>query len=213
MKKILTFLVAIVLSSSILFAQPVSDNAVIPVAVTLTSILRLNVVSGGNIEFAVNTLDQYNTGIANSARYDTKFTVASSVDFDVFIYAEDATLMGSDATGTNINTMPLNNIGFIVESTGGGDAIGTDAIYTPLGDDDADGTSDDPNALTNAAATKCVANIGNSAGDVIQNEFVINWELATPALITVTTQETLLEQSLDDDRYSTNVFLVLSPAT
>jgi hypothetical protein len=41
------------------YGQAVNDQAVIPVSITLNSILRLTVVSGGNIDFVVNTIDQY----------------------------------------------------------------------------------------------------------------------------------------------------------
>ena len=82
MKKVSLFLLGMVMGLALL-AQPVVDNAIIPVAVNLNSILRLNVTSGGNIEFTVSTIDQYNNGIATGPRYYTDFTVASSVDFDV----------------------------------------------------------------------------------------------------------------------------------
>ena len=62
------FLVAILaLLSQVGFAQAVQDNAVIPVSVTINSILRLNVTSGGNIQFVFNTMAQYNAGIAGTA--------------------------------------------------------------------------------------------------------------------------------------------------
>ena len=64
----------------------------------LNSILRLNVTSGGNIEFTINNIDQYTAGIANGTRYDTKFTVASSVDFNVLMYAR----MAHDENGIEI---------------------------------------------------------------------------------------------------------------
>ncbi|MCB9002091.1 MAG: hypothetical protein H6537_09000 [Bacteroidales bacterium] len=50
------------LLASLAFGQAVNDQAIIPVSVTLNSILRLTVVSGGNIDFVVNTIDQYTSG-------------------------------------------------------------------------------------------------------------------------------------------------------
>ena len=52
MKKLLLISVGLIMAC-LTQAQPVSDNATIPIGVTLNSILRLTVVSGGNIEFVV----------------------------------------------------------------------------------------------------------------------------------------------------------------
>lgn len=205
MKKLLIGIVALLLSGTVLFAQPVSDNAVIPVSITLNSILRLNIVSGGNIEFAVNTLEQYTDGVANSTRYDTRFTIASSVDFDVIMYSEDAALVGSDvAAGTN--TLPLDNVGYTIESNGTA-IVGTE-VYL-------DGAGVNPSTpvtpLLSVSSTTIVEDVGVSAGDIEKNDYTIHWELATSALRGVTDQITLLAQSADADRYATNVFLVLDP--
>ena len=109
MKKITLSIIALFFAGQMSFAQAVSEHAIIPVSVTLNSILRLNVVTGGNIEFVVNTIDQYTNGISNSTQYTTNFTVASSTDFDVTLMAEDATLIGSD---NSAHTMTLDNIGY-----------------------------------------------------------------------------------------------------
>ena len=52
--------ITLVLSATFLgasFGQAVADQGVIPVSVTLNQILRLNVTSGGNINFVINTRD------------------------------------------------------------------------------------------------------------------------------------------------------------
>lgn len=196
MKKINLFLAGIFALGS-LAAQPVADNAVIPVAVTLNSILRMNVTSGGNIEFIVNTMEQYQNGIINSDRYTTKFTVASSVDFNVEMYAEDATFIGADDA---TNTMPLNNVGYMMGISGTGTA-GTNWVVA--------GGASDVTALNNTATTAIVESIaGLGAGDVTQNAFEIKWELGTQSGNLI--GQSLMQQSLPADRYSTNVFLVLS---
>ena len=59
----LFYSLALLFLSQVSFGQAVNDQAIIPVSVTLNSILRLTVVSGGNIEFVVNTIDQYTGGI------------------------------------------------------------------------------------------------------------------------------------------------------
>ncbi|ALO14290.1 hypothetical protein L21SP5_00618 [Salinivirga cyanobacteriivorans] len=193
MKKLSLLFVGLLLGMATI-AQPVVDNAIIPVAVNLNSILRLNVTSGGNIEWTVNTIDQYQNGIATGPRYQTDFTVASSVDFDINLYAEDATLLGTDDVN---NTMSLDNIGYDVVSTGGG----------------ADGTNwnlpGTVAALTNAAVPVVTSIGGFGAGDITQNAFQIQWEMGTSG--TGMNGSSLLQQSIAPDRYTTNVFLVLVP--
>lgn len=205
MRKIL-FSLAGLLTFGGMMAQPVADNAVIPVSVTLHSILRLNVTSGGNIEFIVNTLDQYTNGIPNSTRYTTTFTVASSLDFDVEMYAEDGTFIGSD-DATTANTMALNNLGYAVESTGGG-TVGATDNYQICG---AVANPSTVRAITNGAF-EIVSSVpapggAGGAGDINQNRFEVQWELGTGNGTMTTTP--LLTQNLASDRYSTNIFLVL----
>ena len=192
----LFFTLALAVLSQVSFGQAVNDQAIIPVSVTLNSILRLTVVSGGNIDFVVNTIDQYTNGINSGgadARWQTNFTVSSSQDFDVTLAAEDATLMGQDDPA---NTMPLDNIGFDLTASGG--VIGTNwalpAAVLPL----------------DQAAQLIVTGVANfSAGDATKNNFTIRWRLGTSE--GTMNGATLLAQSLTPDRYITNVFLELVP--
>jgi hypothetical protein len=86
---------AMLLFAQMGFGQAVSDQAVIPVSVTLNSILRLTVTAGGNIQFVVNTIDQYTNGInIVSDQYTTKYKVASSNDYVVTLAADAASLLG-----------------------------------------------------------------------------------------------------------------------
>ena len=194
MRKLL-FTLALAVLSQVSFGQAVNDQAIIPVSVTLNSILRLTVVSGGNIDFVVNTIDQYTSGINNGggdARWQTNFTVSSSQDFDVTLAAEDATLFGQDDPG---HTMPLNNIGFDLTGLGGG-PLNWALPATVL-------------ALTNVAQNIVTGVAGASAGDATQNNFTIQWRLGTGE--GTMNSSSLLAQSLTPDRYITNVFLELVP--
>jgi hypothetical protein len=206
MKKVFITLVSIVLLGFHSIAQ-ISDNAVIPVSVTLQSILRLNVVSGGNIEFVVNNLTQYASGIANSDRYDTHFTVSSSQDFNVDLFADAATLVGSNDAA---NTLNVDNIGwFTTADVGAG--VGTVGTEWDL----------NGNAAAEAAVSLVATNTAQSivesydglgAGDVNQNQFVINWELATAAVTAAGgASGTLLSQGKPADRYTTTVYLNVYP--
>jgi len=171
------------------FGQAVTDNATIPVSINLNAILRLNVVSGGNIEFSFNTIGDYTNGIAPTARYRTTFTVASSSDFDVDLLAEDANFVGvDDAT----HTLNLNYVAHTVAATGTGSANSTVTGRTDL---------------TNTATTIVQpATPAHNGGDINANVFTIDWECATSN----TGGGTLLGTNTAPDRYTTNVFLILS---
>jgi len=165
------------------FGQAIKDNAVIPVSITLNSILRLTVTSGGNIQFVVNTIDQYTGGISNQDQYTTMFTVSSSRDFIVEMYAEDATFVGQE-TGL---TMDLDFLRFTMAGTGPSALAGL-------------------NPLTAAgSATEIVGTSGTPADAGGQLDYEILWELGTEA------GNSLLEANLPADIYITNVFLSLVP--
>ena len=196
MKKLTILFTAILFSVTVAVAQPVSDSGVIPVGVTLNSILRLNITSGGNLEYVVNTIDQYTNGIAQNARYDTHFTVASSVDFDVSLAADAATFIGvDDAT----HTIPLDNLGYLVVADAG--VSGADGVNWDL-----------PAAvapITNAAVNIVTSNYaGLGAGDITQNGFIIQWRLGTGEGTMNGTS--LLQQSITSDRYVVNAIIQLS---
>lgn len=193
----LFFAAAMLLLSQAGFGQAVNDQAIIPVSITLNSILRLTVVSGGNIDFVVNTIGQYTSGInsgGGDARYHTNFTVSASQDFDVTISTEDSYFLGQDTVG---NQLALDNVGLDVQENGNG-AAGTNWTLpsTVLGL---------PHTATNIVTG--IAN--NAAGDAEQNNFIIRWRLGTKE--GSMNGNSLLSQSLTPDRYITNVFLELVP--
>lgn len=217
MKKLTISLLAVIFSLGAAFSQPVSDMGIIPVGVTLNSILRLNVTSGGNIEFVINTIDQYQNGIAPSALYETHFTVASSTDFDVALWA-DAVLWDHDGdggavtaevgafTGVDNNASPnfmlLGNLGYTISEQGTGvDPANWD--LAPL-----DGT-ENAEAVTELATPIVIGTVGASAGGVDQNQFTIHWRFGTHEAGSTMEASTLLSQSIPADRYVVNVFLQL----
>lgn len=173
-------------------AQAIVDNAVIPVSVNINSIMRMNVVSGGNIEFSFNTINQYTNGIGNGSRYDTKFTVASSVDFKVLLYSEDDKFYGADDA---THTMELGLVGFKVKYEGSATL------------DDSDYQKDWTNLSgKNSDATACTL-VKSNGGDIAANAFTINWSCGD---VTEGASGSVLSANLAPDRYSTNIFLVLS---
>jgi len=174
------------------FGQAVTDNAVIPVSITLNSILRLSVTSGGNIQFVVNTIDQYENGIANTSQYTTTFQVASSRDFTVTLGAEDQTFIGLETSNTDLT---LDNVGYEIATPGLGTVpTGLQALVAFV----------DGGGLPSAATI-----VTADAGAADDNIYEIQWELGTG--VAPMNTSTLLEQSLDADIYITNVFLNVTP--
>lgn len=200
MKKLTILFAGLFLCATASFGQAIDDRAVIPVAINLNSILRLNVTSGGNIEFNFNTLADYTNGIANSAGYTTRFTVASSVNWNVFIYAEDAAMTGTDLASAT-PTLEVGYIGYQIDSEG------TFPFASLLA----------PSATTvvplnaNPATLLVGFNTTPNAGDVAQHRYSILWECATPAVLAAASLDNMLERAAAADRYSTNVFLTLQP--
>lgn len=198
MKKLTILFAGLFLCATASFGQAINDRAVIPVAINLNSILRLNVTSGGNIEFNFNTLADYTNGIENSAEYTTRFTVASSVDWDVYMYAEDANMTSTDVASGG-PTLPVGYIGYRIISLGA--PIGEFAItpgVVPL-------DSEDDTILVGFNETN------SNAGDINRNSFEIQWECATPAVQLAASLPSMLARGAAADRYSTNVFLILQP--
>lgn len=220
MKKLLFSAAFLGLGFGSAFAQPVSDRAVIPVAVTLNQILRIHVTNGGNIEFVFNTIDQYKNGMANSAFYTTDVVVASSTQWELDMGAEDANLVGTDNPA---NTMTLDNVGFTADWTGGNTCCGAALDVTSTA-----ATCDYNNSITAAGApgtanaliqytgqgTALLFSSGaaGNGGDVLDNAFSILWECGTqvPAGTQAMNAVSILDQNITPDRYVTNVLLELT---
>jgi hypothetical protein len=210
MKRIALLLAgSFLLIANVSFSQAIDDRAVIPVAVTLNSILRLNVTSGGNIEFNFNTLHDYEYGIRTSPAYQTKFNVASSVNWDVLIYSEEDNLIGTDLTGgfdgdglrIGTNVMPVDNIGYYITNDN------NIATYNFHGN----GDLDNPQPLSSTSKVLVGHGTVPNAGDITINGFTIHWECGTQRGLM--NDESILFQAINADRYATNVFLVLEPTS
>ncbi|MEN8122795.1 MAG: hypothetical protein ABFS35_20815 [Bacteroidota bacterium] len=194
MKKVLIGFLSLIFAGQVAVAQPVSDQAIIPMAITINSILRLNIVSGGNMEFVFNSIDQITNGIVNSTAYDTRFTVASSTNWTLNFGTDVA-----DFTATGGAIIPLNLVALQVDN----DVTGTcfpgrcvSATYF--------GAYGDLVNATTALINNGTGNVGNS----VDNAFVIHWECATAANCTSQFLPTGAVAA-GPGRYSANIFLSL----
>ncbi|MFC2137518.1 hypothetical protein ACFLTE_05020 [Bacteroidota bacterium] len=168
------------------YGQAVNDKAVIPVSVNLNQILRLNIVSGGNIEFTFNTITDYTGGLTGT-QYQTTFNVTSSVIYDVNFYSESANMQGNDDAA---NTIASGFVALSVTDNAGGATV--DATWQLL---------DDIVGIGNQATLIDASPAG--AATAAANQWVVSWECAT-----ANTDGSLLGQPAD--RYSVNTFIVVS---
>jgi len=200
-KYVFLFLLSILAYNASSYAQAVDDRAVIPVAVTLNSILRLNVKAGGNIEFKFNTLEQYQTGIGNTSEYDTQISVASSVNWQLTLGAEDGYLINTDTVSASAGAqdMDLDFIGFTVEDDNSSNTSTNNATSVT-----------DLDQITSASPILENGGGEGNAGSAAENSFTIHWECATG---TSPVLGPLLGSNLTGGRYATNVFLILEPDT
>ena len=171
-------------------AQNNNDRAVIPVGVTLNSIMRLTIVSGGNIEFSFNTIRDYETGIAYNTQYDTRFTIASSVDYAVSLQTEDNSLIRTDLMSDTIGT------------GGAGDAVtlNLDFLEYDLTNNGGATTTIFLNGGTALSQNQTI--IEAPAGGQDDNDFTLRWQCGVT--------NSLLTNSPPAGRYGTNAFLILS---
>jgi len=179
MKKFYLAFAAILLAFGATFAQPVSDHAVIPIGITLHSILRLEVTNGGNIEFAFTSIEDYTTGLGPNAIYETDFRVTSSTGYNVGIFGDADPIAGSIVP---TNTIDLDHVGYTC--TGGPAAV---AGYKNL---------------TNTAVN-CVAGGTAGKGTLAANQFNIAWQCAT----VTTAGGPFILVNPKPDRYVVNVLL------
>ena len=206
MKHLLTFFIVGLLAVNISYSQAVDDRAVVPVSVTLNSILRLNIESGGNVEFNFNTLEQYENGISglgtggSNNRYSTKITIASSVNWDLEMGAEDGGLVSTDTVGASA-AMDLAYITYQTEYTGTGLTVGNEITVT------SSYATGSETPLTQIGTTDIIENSSGNAGDVTQNAFRVDWACGT----TSAGAGNLMGSDLTGGRYSTNVFFILKP--
>ncbi|MBR4266761.1 MAG: hypothetical protein IKQ46_11970 [Bacteroidales bacterium] len=186
MKKLFSIL-GLLLAGFTANAQQVSDMAVIPIGVTLNSIMRLTVTSGGNIEFVVNTMQQYEEGVPNATPYTTTFDVSSSSDFYVTLAADNENMIG---TVNNTHVMPVDFLAYEVVAP-------SSSSLSTIG-----------NGHLSNTETAIVGDSGSAVEGGSYTGIQIKWSLESET--TGTSSAKLL--GLPSDRYTVNAYLQLKAA-
>ncbi|MDX1908767.1 MAG: hypothetical protein SF053_17150 [Bacteroidia bacterium] len=171
-----------------------SDN--INVTAVFKTVIDLNVTSGANITFTVQTLDQYTNGLSDPTAYQSTFDVSSSVNFQVSLSATNFT----DANG---NTLNANNFGYTLTDAGTYTA-GTNHLL--LGGS----ASPSPMALLGTTSTIVAATGSGNAGPASANAYDIDFELGTANVRALSGLPTLLAQNIAPSTYTSVVTLTAS---
>ncbi len=229
MKKSLIILGVGVLFSSVSFGQAVKDRNIIPVAVNLNQVLRMNITNGGNIEFVFNSVDDYKDGISGDAAtstssnptssdpmYITDFTIASSTRWKLTYGSEQVTFLGTDNPS---NTLLLDNVGFALNESGAhvfegaGLAQGTTAATELFSAPTDNGTDIAALQVFPTDLIEDNDDTAANAGDETDNAFQIVWRCGTSEGVTTPMNTVaLIDQnpSPTPDRYVTNVLFELA---
>ncbi len=98
MKKIFLGIISILFIGQIAWAQPVSDMAVIPMGITIQSVMRLTITKGGNIEFVFKSAKDLATGIDHGNAYNTEGIITASRNWDLILAPDEPNFAGEDGT-------------------------------------------------------------------------------------------------------------------
>jgi hypothetical protein len=128
--------------------------------------LAINIVSGYDITFVFDDLDEYYYGIMGQG-HNTYLRIGSIYDWQLQFRADQAMFYG---TNNPSHTMELNNVGVVVISTGTNQDDGSNIINyaktLPLALEDLDVTLLTKGSLTNK-------------GYGIRNSFTLEWEMGS----------------------------------
>jgi len=186
MKKVILGFLSVILLGQVAVAQPVSDHAIIPMAITVQSIMRLNVKSGGNIEFVFSKISDITAGIPNSPAYDTYFDLSASQNWDVEIGTDNGNFTAEAGGPMPLATLELQ----VAEPAPLNLNVTADPIYAGA-----------YGALVNGPVDLLtwhgvITNVGTAA----QNPYIIHWRCGTNPAFRVTGFL---------GRYTVNVYLSL----
>ncbi len=192
MKKVILGFLSIFFLGQLAIAQPISDHAVIPMAITVQSIMRLNVKSGGNIEFVFSKISDITNGIGNSAAYDTYFDISASQDWDLQIGTDAATFLNEAGASILLNRVELQ-VDDALTSTRFADADVISAFNAA------------PAALQNGPIDLITwvagGTNGTNVGSAAENTFVVHWQCGVNLAARITGSV--------PGRYTVNVYLSL----
>ncbi len=160
--------------------------------------LVINIVTGYSVAFDFDEMTEYKNGIMNQGQ-STFIRVGAIMDWKLQINADQSIFYG---TNNPANQMELNNVGVVVVSTGTNLDDGSNIINY---------AKTVPVALENNPVT--ILNVGTESnkGYGIRNAFTLNWEMGTQR--GNMNNQSILDQMIEQDTYTLNIILTLTPAS
>ncbi|MEM6766969.1 MAG: hypothetical protein AAF824_04725 [Bacteroidota bacterium] len=174
----------------------------IKISALFRGFLEIQVLSGGNQHFLINTIHGYKYGVMNpipGTEQQARFEVSSSVNYIVYLEAPWAmnTLGG--------HLIDMRNLGYKITSVGT-HQVGTNLVLA--------------NATLNPSTAQVLGGdhilispgIKGNAGSVESNRFILDFDIGTPEIRVLSGMPPLIEQFVVPGTYSATVLLLASSA-
>lgn len=157
--------------------------------------LAINIVSGENITFTFDTMDEYKNGIMGGS-HSTFVRISSIYDWKLDFKADQIMFYGNS---NPTHTISLDNVGVIVVAIGinqdDGSNIVNNAKFLPL-------------ALESTDVNLMTVGSGTNKGGGLRNSFTLNWEMGTQRGNMNPLR--MLDQNLAADTYTVNAILTVT---
>ncbi len=158
----------------------------------------INIVTGYSVSFHFDEMTEYKNGILNQGQA-TFIRIGAIMDWKLQFNADQTIFYG---TNNPANQMELNNVGVVIISTGtnldDGSNIVNFAKTAPL-------------ALESNPVTLMTVGTETNKGYGLRNSFTLNWEMGTQR--GNMNNQSILEQMIQQDTYTLNIILTLTPSS
>lgn len=156
----------------------------------------INIVSGHSVVFTFDEIIEYKNGILNGGQ-STFIRIGAIMDWKLQFSADQSIFYG---TNNPSNQMELNNVGVVVISTGSNLDNGSNIVNY---------AQTVPISLESNEVTLLTKGTESNKGYGLRNAFTLNWEMGTQR--GNMNNQSLLEQMIENDSYTLNIVLTLTP--
>ena len=158
----------------------------------------ISIVTGYSVSFQFDEMAEYKNGILNGGQ-STFIRIGAIMDWKLQFNADQTIFYG---TNNPANQMELNNVGVVIVSTGTNMDDGTNIVNF---------AKTAPIALESNPVTLLTVGSETNKGYGIRNSFTLNWEMGTQR--GNMNNQSILDQMIQQDSYTLNIILTLSPST
>ena len=157
----------------------------------------ISILSGYSISFTFDEMDEYKNGIINQGQ-STFIRIGAVRDWKLQFKSDQSIFYGENNSS---NQMELNNVGLVVVSTGINQDNGSNIINY---------AKTSPMALQSTDITLMTKGSESNRGYENRNSFTLDWEMGTKR--GNMNNQSILEQMIEQDTYTVNIILTLSPS-